>query len=253
MKAKRLTAKERAAIAANQAAWSARPQWTATPDKLTDTDLKHRAKATRAFALPATVNVGPAPAPAAPASRVEKAVTRLENNRADAPYSRAGVPRHGLKPGWNLEDSPMALRAETPGTLDDLPAASIARLKRLQTLALGSQVKPLTAAPCNPPTSFEDEKRIPMSFNPPRWKTQKNGKTVEDKWMLYLVRRHVSFTTGAGTEKTWTAVARLKGETITPPTSVAGGSFVNLGLDFTRRWGADKAAELIAFLRFAGE
>lgn len=184
-------------------------------------------------------------------AKVKIASIRLENNRAAAPYSRSGIPRHGLKPGWNLEDTPQARRAETPGTLDDLPAASVARMKRLMTLAQGH--KPFTPAPCAPPTTFEDEKKIPMSFNPPRWRTQKNGKTVENKWMLRLVQRHVTFTTGAGTEKTWTATARLKGEELTPPTSVAGGSFANLRADFTRRWGAAKAAELIGFLKFDGE
>lgn len=179
-------------------------------------------------------------------------VARLENARASAPYSRSSIPRPGLKSGWNLEDTPQDLRRETPGSTNDLPAASLARLARLKTLAQGARVKAFTPEPCGPAFTNEEFKKIPMSFAPPRFKTQKNGKTVEDKWLLRLILRSVSFTAAGGVQKTWTSTAKLKGEEVIPPTSAAGGqSFSALTADFTRRWGADKAAELIAFLRHA--
>lgn len=176
-------------------------------------------------------------------------VARLENERAAAPYSRSGIPRHGLKPGWNLEDTPSGLRVEAPGCANDLPAASLARLRRLQTLAQGHKAQ--VTAPCSPAVTFEDEKKIPFSFNPPRYRVPKKGpnagKQVEVKWMLRLVTRTVTFEGGPRIS----ATARIAGETVKPPGSAGGRGFSNVYLDFKSRWGAAKAAELVEFLKFA--
>ncbi|MES2923150.1 MAG: hypothetical protein V4819_16460 [Verrucomicrobiota bacterium] len=55
------------------------------------------------------------------------AVVRLENNRADTSFSRAGIPRQGLKPGWNLEEAPRVSHETAP----ELSPASRARMARL--------------------------------------------------------------------------------------------------------------------------
>ena len=184
------------------------------------------------------------------------ALARLENNRASAPYSRSSIPRPGLKSGWNLEDTPAKDRQLAPGFADELPAASIARLARVQALTQGSREKTFAPGVCAPAVTFEDFKKIPMKFSPPRFKTQKNGKTVEEKWMLQQQVRSVSFITGNGETKSWKTIARLKKNgdefiTIPPSTGPDGKSFAGLLSEFTRRWGADRAAELATFLRFA--
>ena len=183
-------------------------------------------------------------------------VARLENNRASAPYSRSSIPRPGLKSGWNMEDTPAKDRVLAPGFADELPAASLARLARMKTLAQGSREKTPALGVCAPAVTYEDFKKIPMSFNPKRFKVQKNGKTVEEKWLIRKLVRSVSFTTGNGETKAWQTEARLKKngdeDIMIPPSSGPGGkSFAALHADFRSRWGANRAAELVKFLRFA--
>lgn len=179
-------------------------------------------------------------------------IARLENDRAAAPYSRSSVPRPGLKSGWNMEDTPNALRALAPGSADDLPAASLARLARIKALAQGSRAKTFAPGTCAAAVTFEEEKKIPMSFSPPRFKTQKNGKTVEEKWLIRLIVRSVSFTAAAGVTKEWKTSARLKaGEIVPPSTGPEGTSFASLHADFKARWGTERATALVSFLRHA--
>jgi len=185
-----------------------------------------------------------------PISRLAKTVARLENQVATAPYSRSSIPKHGLKSGWNVEETPSALRGEI--FKDDLSAASIARLARLKTLAQGSREKTLALGVCTAATTFEEFKKVPMSFSPPRFKTQKNGKTVEEKWLIQMMTRTVSFTTGNGETKAWKTTAKMKGDAVIPPSKGPDGkSFATALAEFTRRWGATKATELVKFLRFA--
>jgi hypothetical protein len=176
------------------------------------------------------------------------AVARLENERAAAPYSRSGIPRQGLRPGWNLEDTPSALRAESPGFAEELPAASVARLARLRTLAQGPAAPPLPA--CPPAITGEDERRIPMPFMPPRFKTVKKGPNAgqvrEEKWMLRLLTRTV--TAGA---KVWKVTTAAKGDGVKPPASAGGTSFTRVHADLRCRYTAAEADRLTAFLRFA--
>lgn len=173
-------------------------------------------------------------------------VARLENNRADAPYSRSRIPRPGLRPGWNMEDSPAALRAEcvTP----DLSARAETALARKIALAQGRGAGTAQALPpCPPAVTSEDEKRVPMPFSPPRFKTQKNGKTVEVKWMLRLLTRTVT----AG-HKVWQVTTSAKGDGVKPPVSASGTSFIKVHADLKSRYGsAAEADRLTAFLRFA--
>lgn len=178
-------------------------------------------------------------------------VARLENDRASAPFSRSGIPRRGLKPGWNLEDTPAPLRAETPGSVDDLPAASLARLRRLQALAQGRGSHGVTVE-IPAATTAESTRKIMMPFNPPRFHIPKKGKnagkSVELKWCLRLITRTVSLASGTAVAS---ATARCAGETVKPPGSASGRGFSNVYLDFKSRWGADKAAELVSFLKFS--
>ena len=179
-------------------------------------------------------------------------LARLENDRAAAPYSRSSVPRPGLKSGWNLEDTPSALRALAPGSADDLPAASLARLARIKTLAQGSRAKIFAPGACAAAFTGEEEKKIPMSFSPPRFKTQKNGETVEQKWLLQKLERTVWFILPTGEPKFWRTSATIKaGELVKPSTGPNGTSFSSLHADFKARWGADRATELVSFLRHA--
>ena len=181
--------------------------------------------------------------------RIEIAVARFENNRATAPYSRSSIPRPGLRSGWNVEAPLEADRADTG--LADLPPNVMAEIAARLTLAQGSR-KEFSPSPCAPATTFEELKKVPMSFNPPRFKTQKNGKTVEEKWLIRMMTRTVSFSAAGGVTKAWKTTAKMKGDAVIPPsTGPDGKSFAGLLAEFTRRWGADKAAELVKFLRFA--
>jgi hypothetical protein len=214
-------------------------------------------------------------------------LARLENERADAPYSRSRMPRRGLKPGWNLEDTPAAHRADCH-TAPDLPAASIARLKRLKTLAQGSAACTVERPPCPPARIFHEERKVPMPFNPPRFKVLKKGpragKTVEETWCLRMITRTVVI---PGIQ-TWTATARIdKNGSILPPSSARVGtppakpdpkeiktlradgwsrdeisalyppdlrpsrSFSRVQADLKSRYGPAEADRLTAFLRFA--
>ena len=181
--------------------------------------------------------------------RIELAVARFENNRAAAPYSRSSIPRPGLKSGWNVEAPLEADRADTGHA--DLPPDVLAEISARLTLAQGSR-KAFTPQPCAPAVTSEDFKKIPMSFSPPRFKVQKNGKTVEEKWLIRQLTRTVSFAAAGGVTKEWKTTAKLKGEAAIPPSSGPGGKcFSVLRAEFTGRWGANRAAELVKFLRFA--
>jgi hypothetical protein len=190
---------------------------------------------------------------------IKIAVARLENNRATAPYSRSTPPRPvapGHTPaisGWKLPPAPESRRTEILGA-DGLSAASQARLARLKTLALGSR-KELT--PAAPASEAETVKKIPMSFNPPRWETKtlkagpRKGQTVtqEKKWLLCLITRTVF----CGEHAIASATGRLCGEKFTKPGSAGGKSFATLHQDFRLRWGAAEADRLTSFIAFRDE
>jgi hypothetical protein len=254
MKANKLTKVERAQVAQAQVEWQAREDWNPADRPQDWRELAHLARASRPIVTAASLNLGAAPRPPAPPARTEIAVARVINSAATAPYSRSAIPRPGLKSGWNMEDSPAPLRAEA-ATGMEVSAASRARMARLATLAQGSRGKaPFAPAPCAPAAVDESIKKIPMSFAPPRFKVQKNGKTVEEKWVMRLRIRTVFFTAAGGVIKEWKASSRISkdkatGEdSVTPPASASGVSWPTLEADFKCRWGAARAAELIHFL-----
>lgn len=190
MKTKKLTAKEQRQIAAARSQWETRPQWSAIPDELSPDELAFKAKAVAAFTLPAAVNLGSAPAPAPPPSAIVKAVTRFENNRADSPFSRSRIPRHGLKPGWNLEEAPRVEFKES--TARPLSAASLARMARM-------------AGPAATATGLAPRKEIHATlaqgedkviFLPTgKFKTLKNGELREIKTRVEIWNRSVTLGT----------------------------------------------------------
>lgn len=187
-------------------------------------------------------------------NRHEVTLARLENNRATAPYSRSSIPSNRLC-GWNLPDSPSACRTEILGAAgNELSTASLARLARRKTLALGSRKELEPAAPAS---ECETSKKIVMSFNPPRFETKtlkagpRKGQTVtqEKKWVRVLVTRTVF----CGPHAIASATGQQTGEKFTKPGSAGGKSFATLHQDFRLRWGADEADRLIAFIAFRDE
>ena len=179
-----------------------------------------------------------------PRTPFSDSIARLENAHASAPHSRSSIPRPGLKSGWNMEDSPAALREMAADCSSDLTAASQARIARLQTLALGSQAQALVATVNPPPARDEKIVKLRFSFKPPQFKVCKKGpragQTVEVQGMMKFASRVLtdaarvsySFTSRS------TAVKVSTGAKLTPAEWHA---------TATRRWPA-AAAELAAWL-----
>ena len=188
-------------------------------------------------------------------STIEIAVARLENQAATAPYSRSSIPRPGLKPGWNLESPPEKLRCEAPGFHNELTAASLGRLARLQTLALGSR-KALVTRDNSAPDFSATEKKILLSCNPPRFKILKSGpragQTVEVKMMILIVTHTVTDSDGlAYSFSNRSSKARVTPR-ILPLTEkeIIRLTPSEVRATFLRRWPATGAALADAFLTF---
>jgi hypothetical protein len=149
------------------------------------------------------------------------AVARLENHRADQPYSRARIPSGRVRNSY-----PEVLAPDRAALPEELTPASLARIARLRNLVLGCGeqhgARRTVTAPLPAPEFSESDRRIPMSYSPPRFTTRTPGKgpnkgkpvTREDKWINHLVTRTV--TSGP---VTYTATTKLARDGSLPPPS----------------------------------
>jgi hypothetical protein len=190
---------------------------------------------------------------------LEIALARLENERAPAPPSTPTGPprpyRSRIMPDENGSWMPPARRGNPKGTLSDPDILAALAVAAPDPWITRPAPLPADFAACGLPVMEETEKKIPMSFLPPRFKTLKAGpragQAVEEKWMLRTLTRTVTYTAPGGQCLIYSATARLTKAGLVPPASVkvAGRSMARpeLRAAFIRRWPA-KAAELAGFL-----